>query len=197
MPPTRKPIKEKTFCSAQQAAEMLGVTVVEVEAMVEAGALESWPGADGRKLILSHSVRAKCSQDPAPTDIPRTDTGRLLVYVIDDSHDVLQHYREQFSKVSRDILVMQFDSVFDALLRIGKRKPHLLILDLRLLAVDWYTLIWSLWHNPEMHSLKIVVGTEMSENIIASRGALPPEVQVFCKPIPLDVLESIVVASSR
>jgi len=190
-------MKETTFCSTSEAAEMLGVTAEEVKAMVESRAIESWPGADGRKLILRQSVKAMCGQDREPKNKQRADAGHLLAYVVDDSHEVLQHYRDELSKLSCHVSLVQFDSVFDALLRMGKRKPELLILDLRLLAVDWFTLIWALWRNPELYGLKIVVGTEVSENVIACRGALPPDVQVFPKPIPFDVLESIAATCVR
>lgn len=185
------PLTEKTFCTVHEAAEMLGIAVEEVETMVESGAIESWPGADGSTHILRSSVKAKSvaivETSGSQTNQPRT----LLAYVVDDDPKVLELYRTQFSHLSASVVLVAFSSVFDALLSIAQRKPKLLVLDLRIQAVDWFPLLQSLRSSPDLYGLKIVVGTGMSENLIASRGGLPPGVVVFQKPVPVATLEAL------
>ena len=50
--------KEKTFCSAQEAADLLSIELPEVEALVSSGSIEAWDGAQGRKHLLRQSVIA-------------------------------------------------------------------------------------------------------------------------------------------
>jgi len=58
--------KEKTFCSVQEAADMLGLELAEVETLVASGSIEAWDGAQGRKHLLRHSVIAlREAGDPA------------------------------------------------------------------------------------------------------------------------------------
>lgn len=194
MPITTKPIQETTFCSSSEAAETLGVTVEEVKAMVNSGAIESWPGADGRSHILRASVKAK-SDAPVPLNLLGSETNQLrplLVYVVDDDPNVLESYRTQFSKLSNSVLLITFNSVFDALLSITRHTPKLLILDLWLLEVNWFLLVQSLRNSPALNGLKIVVGTEMGENLMDNLVTLPPGVAVFRKPVPIASLEALI-----
>lgn len=192
---TTNPIQETTFCSLSEAAETLGVTVKEVKAMVDSGAIESWPGADGRSHILRASVKAK-SDASVPMEVLSSETNQLrplLVYVVDDDPQVLESYQTQFSQLSTSVLLITFSSIIDALLSIARRRPNLLVLDLRLSEIDWFPLVQSLCNSPDLYGLKLVIGTEMCESLIASRGKLPPGVAVFRKPIPTAILEELIV----
>ena len=87
------------------------------------------------------------------------------------------------------MLPVFFDSIFDALLKIGSHPPDVLILDLWTPAVDWFQMIQALGNAPELHGLKIAVGTQLSENLITGRGGLPDGVELFQKPIAVPELD--------
>jgi len=170
---------------------MLGLSPDEIDALVESRAIEVWDGAHGSKHILRESVQALCKTSPALEPDRLHSRPPLRVYVVDADRSVLSHYQDSLEQISTQVLSVFFDSIFDALLKIGSHPPDVLILDLWTPAVDWFPMIQALCDTPELHGLKIAVGTHLSENLIASRGGLPDGVVLFQKPIAVSQLDAL------
>src|SRR5450830_1971065 len=146
--------KEKTFCSTEEAAEMLGLSPAEIDALMASRAIETWDGARGRKHILRQSVQALRKAGAAWDPLLVLERPPLRVYVVDADQSVLSHYRDLLGQVATRVLPVFFDSIFDALLNIGRHPPDVLIVDLWTPAVDWFPMIQALGNAPELHQLK-------------------------------------------
>ncbi len=173
---------------------MLGLSTDEVDALVATCAIEAWDGAHGSKHILRESVQALCESGSSPKAGRSPSRAPLRVYVVDADRSVLSHYRNSLGQISTRVLPVFFETIFHALLAVGRHPPDVFILDLWTPAVDWFPMIHALCDTPELHGLKIAVGTHLSENLIASRGGLPHGVEHFQKPISATELEVLMSA---
>jgi CheY-like chemotaxis protein len=81
---------------------------------------------------------------------------------------------------------------FDALLKIGERRPDVLITDLSMPGMDGFRLVAALRDDERYNSTGIVVVSGMSDSEIREGGSLPDDVAVLAKPIPFNDLRKII-----
>jgi excisionase family DNA binding protein len=81
---------------------------------------------------------------------------------------------------------------FEALLRIGQRRPDVLIADLNVPGMDGFRLIAALRESDLYKGLQIVVVSGHNRAQIRAGGGLPKDVPVLAKPIPFNSLKDII-----
>lgn len=174
--------QEAEFWSTREAAGRLGVSLRTVQLWAEAGVLKAWKTAGGHRRIMRHSVEQLLRQRaqalrPAPVD------GRFRILVVEDEPDCLALYVQHIAGWDLPVDLDAAASGFDALLKIGARRPDLLITDLRMPGIDGFQMIRALRSSDSTRDLDIVVVTALSPAEVAGKGGLARDIEVFGKPL--------------
>ena len=187
------------FVSTREAAQLLGVAPRTVQLWVESGVLAAWKTAGGHRRVARASVEALLQQKAdalASAGTPaRARSGRkhdFRVLVLEDEPALLRLYQVYIAGWELPVEVITATNGFEGLLRIGERRPDLLICDLMMPGMDGFRMLRSLNTNPDYRGLDVIVVTALGRQDIADRGGLPGNVRVFTKPISFAELESIV-----
>lgn len=196
----RKNSTNDDVLSTREAAEQLGVALRTVQLWVESGVLPAWKTAGGHRRISRVAVerligerRAALAGDTHPAPLSTTRAARLRVMVVEDEPELLRLFTMVIADWDLPVDVDPASDGFDALLRMGKQCPDLLVTDLNMPGMDGFKMIESLrGAGPAFEGLEVIVVTALSEAEIAQRGGLPRQVRVLHKPVPFDELESLV-----
>jgi excisionase family DNA binding protein len=197
----RKSATNDDVLSTREAAERLGVALRTVQLWVEAGVLPAWKTAGGHRrisrvaverLIGERSAALSGSAMPASA-ADRSSDGGLKLMVVEDDPELLRLFTLVIAGWDLPIEVTPASNGFDALLRMGRQRPDLLVTDLNMPGIDGFRMISSLREaEPALGAMDIIVVTALSGDDIERRGGLPPGVRVFHKPVPFDALEALV-----
>lgn len=184
------------FVSTREAAQMLGVALRTVQLWVEAGVLTAWKTAGGHRRVVRASVEALLQQKaaalaavPAASKGMRTAPASFRLLVIEDEPALLKMYGMYVNNWKLPIELLTASDGFEGLLRIGEKRPDLVIADLRMPGMDGFQMLRSLRATPDFRDLQVLVVTALSPQDIASHGGLPADVPVFTKPVPFAEIE--------
>ncbi len=189
----------RNFCTTREAAEMLGVSIGTVQLWTENGLLEAWKTAGGHRRVVIESVERLLRKHPdarepqaAPPDAA-ADAGaqRPTVLVVEDDLNLLRLYETRISRWPGRPQVICLNNAVLALLRIGRRAPEMLILDLNMPGMDGFAMLHALRHSGAVQNTAIAVVTGLDPAALDARGGLPGDVDVFPKPIPFDRLMAV------
>ncbi|MBB1633551.1 response regulator [Cupriavidus sp. UME77] len=186
------------FYSTRTAAEMLGVSLRTVQLWVENGRLPAWKTDGGHRRIPADSVDRMVadqrSQTAAPATAAAAPAGRAFrVLLVEDDEHLLQIYRMALEALNPSVEILEATNGYDGLLLIGSSKPDLVLLDLIMPGIDGFRLCRTIDAQQEFAATRIVVVTSLDKHAIADRGGIPGHIRVFSKPIPMSVLQSLVV----
>jgi excisionase family DNA binding protein len=189
---------QQPFCTTRDAARMLGVSLRTAQMWAESGLLTAWKTSGGHRRITLESVRklldgsglraAEIQVDATPAEAPR-------ILVVEDDPIFQDLYQAMLVKWSMHPQVSIAENGFDALIRIGKALPDLLISDLNMPGMDGFEMLRALQDLPETADLPIIVVTGLSEAEIAFRHGVPAPIPVLGKPIQFDRLERMAAAA--
>lgn len=174
-------MSEIDYLSTRTAATLLGLSVGTVQKMVESGVLEAWKTGGGHRRILASSVRSYMGQREGA----KSSLMPLDILVAEDDPILQALYRGAFEKWDLPLKLRIVDNGFDGLLQVGTRQPDVLITDLMMPGMDGFDMIRRLRANKDLASMEIVVVSSMEPAQILEKGALPHDVMVYQKPVPL------------
>ena len=184
------------FMSTREAAAMLGVALRTVQLWVEAGVLTAWKTAGGHRRVVRASVDALLKQKAAAlAAVPvagrraRTAEAAYRLLVIEDEPALLKLYAMAVSGWDLPIELLTAGDGFEGLLRIGEKRPDLVITDLRMPGMDGFQMLRSVRALEEFRDLQVIVVTALEPREIADHGGLPAGIAVFTKPAPFPELE--------
>lgn len=189
------------FLTTREAAQALGISLRTAQLWVENGQLEGWKTDGGHRRISRASVQRLLNGDrpvraPAvsggadKSEIPSPENIKILV--VEDDSFLLKLYKTVIASWKMPIELITAGNGIDGLIRVGKDAPDLMITDLDMPGMDGIQLIRNLATSSFREGLEIVVVSGLDANEIQARGGLPPEIPVFCKPVPFVDLKAIV-----
>jgi excisionase family DNA binding protein len=194
----------KTFCTTQEAAKLLSVSLRTAQLWVESGLLEAWKTDGGHRRISRQSIEsllAKTSGNSALQAVVESQSEKrleqkkqsdeLTVLVVEDEPALRRLYEIKLRGWQLPIKVISADDGYEALILIGKNKPDLLITDLHMPGMDGFRMINTICSMSELSDVEIVVVSGLDAAEIARRGDIPKGIPILPKPIPFDRLRTI------
>lgn len=187
------------YCSTKEAAAILGVSHRTVQLWVENGTLQAWRTAGGHRRITLASVnrvvdarRAALSGRAARVAAAAAVApSRPRVLVVDDDPLVLGLYELEMDRWGLGLDVVKANNGFEALIRIGERRPDLLVSDLNMPGMDGLRMIRALREDCATAGMAMIVVSGLDRATIAAMG-LPGDIPVFPKPVPFNELRGAV-----
>jgi len=187
------------YCSTKEAAAVLGVSHRTVQLWVESGTLQAWRTAGGHRRITYASVnrlidgrRIAIAGGPVAATAPAVSgSGKPRVLVVDDDPLILRLYELQMAGWGLDMELIKAQNGFEALIRIGERRPDLLVSDLNMPGMDGFRMIRTLREDVGTAGMNMIVVSGLDRGTIKAMG-LPSDIPVFPKPVPFGELRSAV-----
>jgi excisionase family DNA binding protein len=145
------------YLTTGDVARRCQVTVGTVKNWIEAGQLEAFR-TPGRHFRIPSSALRRFQATfgfPAAAD----DRPRILVVVVDDEADFVDLAAETLSDLLPQARIESAGGGYEALLKIGSFEPHVLILDLRMPALDGFEVCRRVKEAPESKGIKILATT--------------------------------------
>lgn len=186
----------RAFYSTQEAADVLGISRTTVQQMVELGQLRAWKTAGGHRRIDPASVHALIqSGQPAPPPITVESDLRYRVLVAEEDSQARRLYEIRSEEWQLPLELNTVSCGVDALVRISKWMPHLLILDLAMPGMDGLEVARRIKQNSDFADLDIIVAAGGDVGGEERQHRLPRGVVFMKKPIPFDRLREYVVSA--
>ncbi|KGF82955.1 excisionase [Massilia sp. JS1662] len=190
-PPSPEPgFDAAAYCNTRQAAALLGVSHRTVQLWVESGTLEAWKTAGGHRRIALASIERHVERRRQAM-LERATPARYRVLLVDDDAATVARYEAAMSGWDLPLDVVRAGNGFEALIRIGETRPHLLIGDLSMPGVDGLRMIRTLRASDAYRDMAIVVTSGLDPATIRSMG-LPDDIPVLPKPVAPEALRGAI-----
>ena len=195
--PMTSELSADAFCTSREAARLLNISVKTAQLWVENGTLHAWKTPGGHRRITRQSVQDLLLERHrvlklAPSGERAGASGQLQLMIVEDDKRVRRLYELTMSHWGLPLQITMARDGFEALLRMGQRRPDVLIADLNMPGMDGFRLIAALRESDLYKGLHIVVVSGLTPAQIRAGGGVPKDVPVLSKPIPFNALRDIV-----
>lgn len=189
---------QKTFCTTREAADLLGVSLRTAQLWAESGLLEAWKTNGGHRRITRESVERLLS-NPSTTRFVAasqetdadTDDSPLDILVVEDETLLRHLYEVRMARWPIAPRVTTAGDGYEALIRIGRERPDLLVTDLHMPGMDGFRMLRTIRSIPDLSEMAIVVVSGLDSVEIEANGGLPEGITFYPKPIPFDRVQQI------
>ena len=166
--------------STRDAALCLGVSVRTVQLWVESGSLEAWKTPGGHRRIYRQSVNSMLAARNA-----RQITGaHFEILVCEDLNDASGQVEAQLKSLGSAVRVRTVHNSDEALIKIAECCSNLLVIDLVMVNSTGIQMLDALRNSVFMHTMHIIVVTDLDVDAMQKLGGLHPGVTKFTKPVP-------------
>ncbi|WP_299195049.1 response regulator [uncultured Amphritea sp.] len=180
------------YYTTGQAAKVLGVCIRTVQLWGEAGRIESWKTSGGHRRLSRKSVHALHNSDPTP-DVLSTEPspGKAIkkFLIVDDSKADSRLLTRIILSVFPDAEITEAEDGFEALIRVGKNPPDILLADLDMPNMNGLQMIQAIHQQLGNEKPILIITTAYDSEELKSLSPIPPYVaKVFHKPLNIDLL---------
>lgn len=180
------------YFSTREAAEQLNVSLRTVQLWVEAGLLRAWKTEGGHRRIFRSSLDELLAQRVRRAATTRRGARPARVLVIEPEPDARRLLELHLRSWGPGLDTQTVSNGFEALLRIGRQVPDLLITELQLPGMDGFSMIRALRANLPTRNLEIIAVTSMARSTLRERGGLPPDITILTRPLRFDDFRALV-----
>ncbi len=185
-------VNAEEYCTTRDAAGVLGVSLRTIQVWVESGALQAWKTPGGHRRITVKSlekmaVERSSALGIAPSPAPAAAASPYCVMVVDDDPTMLRLYEMEIAGWDLPVQLTTAANGMDALIKIGKHRPDLLITDLTMPEIDGFGMIRRLRANEDCAGMPVIVVSGLDESALKA-GGLAPDIPFFPKPVPFEAL---------
>lgn len=178
---------EKVY-TTREAAKLLGVSLRTVQLWVEGGSLSAWRTPGGHRKVSVASVDALLSaRSGTQAGVPVRE---ISVLIVEDDKALSRLYEATISGWGVPVRIEIAQDGFDALIRLGRHKPDIIIADINMPGMDGLTMLKKIRANPGCDGIEIIVVTGLDSDQIQRKGGVPEAVSVFLKPAPFALIQS-------
>ena len=192
--PSMMETPEEPVCGTAEAARLLGVSTTTIQIMARRGELNAWRTRGGHRRISLASIE-KVTQARKTRTRAETRSGLLSVLIAEDDTGFRALYEATFEKWGLPLTLQCASDGFDALLRIERYRPDVLITDLFMQPMDGFKLLQTIRARAEFNEMVILVISGQSAQAIAEQGGLPKGVGIFPKPVSFEKLRGFIEAA--
>lgn len=180
------------YFSTREAAEKLSVSLRTVQLWVEAGLLRAWKTEGGHRRIFRSSLEEVLAKRVRRATTTRRGARPARVLVIEPEPDARRLLELHLRSWGPGLEAQTVSNGFEALLRIGRQVPDLLVTELKLPGMDGFSLIGALRANLSTRDLEIIAVTSMARATLRERGGLPADITVLTRPLHFDDLRGLI-----
>ena len=174
--------------TTREAAKLLDVSLRTVQLWVENGALSAWRTPGGHRRIRADSLSALlASRGEAGSAVPVREIGVLIV---EDDKALSRLYEATISGWGIPVRIELARDGFDALIRLGRHKPDIIIADISMPGMDGIAMLQKIRADHGSNDVEIIVVTGLDSEQIQQRGGVPEGVAVFLKPAPFALIQA-------
>ncbi|MDP2144037.1 MAG: response regulator [Gallionella sp.] len=174
--------------TTREAAKLLDVSLRTVQLWVENGALSAWRTPGGHRRIRADSLSALlASRGEAGSVTPAREIGVLIV---EDDKALSRLYEATISGWGIPVRIELARDGFDALIRLGRHKPDIIIADISMPGMDGIAMLQKIRADHGSNDVEIIVVTGLDSEQIQQRGGVPEGVAVFLKPAPFALIQA-------
>lgn len=188
-----------------EASKILGLSKTSIQKLVDSNQLAAVKTTGGHRRILRSSIdaldqkigpkamlklEAASRQNglPPSTNALRGGADELNVLIVEDDAATSTALVGVLAKNYPEIKCLVATDGLDAVLKLERMRPKILITDLRMEPFDGFSLLKMVYAREEYRSLATIVISGMNEKEIQKRGGLPANVLFFRKPVNMDRL---------
>lgn len=182
---------EKVY-TTREAAKLLDVSLRTVQLWVENGTLSAWRTPGGHRRIRSESLDALLARR-AGGDVPPpvSDSAQEIgVLIVEDDKALSRLYDATISGWGIPVRVEVAQDGFDALIRLGRQRPDIIITDINMPGMDGIEMLRKIRADEDSRQVEIIVVTGLDSEQIQRRGGVPDGVAVFLKPAPFALIQA-------
>jgi len=178
---------EKVY-TTREAAKMLDVSLRTVQLWVENGSLSAWRTPGGHRRIRADSLDAMLA-NRGETEAQST-AREISVLIVEDDKALSRLYEATISGWGIPVNIEIARDGFDALIRLGRRKPDIIIADISMPGMDGIAMLQKIRADHDSNDVEIIVVTGLDSEEIQRRGGVPEGVAVFLKPAPFALIQA-------
>lgn len=201
----------KAFCTTREAADLLGISVRTAQLWCESGLLDAWKTSGGHRRIVRESIDRLLRV----ADVVVPEGGRWVppstrlfwtpnagwqeanaadgfhILVVEDDEALRRLYAFRLKRWSIRPTVNTAGNSYEALARLAKKQPDMMIIDLNMPGLNGFHLLRSLNESGTPATMITVVVSGLSPGEIEQHGGLPGGTPIFSKPVPFKELAAI------
>ena len=171
--------------TTREAAAILGVSVTQVQHLVEHGILEGWKTRGGHRRIPIAALESHMAKSQRPAD---KSTTTLNVMVVEDDEMQRELYRIQLAKWNLPLDVSLCSNGYQALIEMASKRPDVLLVDIVMEGMDGLELVRAVRGNAVFSDVDIAVLTQKTLAELEEGAGIPSGVAYFAKPIDFSEL---------
>ena len=170
-------------------AKRLGVSLQTVQRWVDAGHLKAWKTLGGHRRIDAASAELLFKEQEdriGPMEKSGAEPagpGPISVVVVDDDPLDRKLMVMLVQQALPEAVVEAAASGFQGLVVIGRTAPQIVITDIHMPQMDGFEMIRTLLEDVAARPRTVIAVSALSKRELAKMGTLPPDVQVFTKPL--------------
>jgi excisionase family DNA binding protein len=189
------PIDPEHLFTSTEVGDLLQVNPSSVKKWVNAGFLSAFRTPGGHRRIRAADLITFLDQHHMPVPAPLRGAARRRLVVVDDDRTQLRALSRRLRRWADQIEVSVVDDALDALVRIGARRPHLVVLDVYLPGIDGLELCRHLRRSPDTQGATLVAVSGQMTPALEAAALEAGAHRALAKPIDLTtVLNEIGIA---
>lgn len=179
----------RNYYTTGQAAQLLGVCVRTVQLWVEGGQIDSWKTAGGHRRLSKDSVNALLDSTATATG-PEPDAAApesLRILLVEDSKTDARLLRQFVLNSCPDARIFEAADGYEALIALGRQRPHILITDLQMPNMDGFQMLAAIQQQLGAEQPRILITTAYNEAELEQLPDLPDNIAaILHKPLDLN-----------
>lgn len=179
-----KPVATDSYVTSAQAAKMLNVSLKTVQIWVEKGVLRAWKTPGGHRRIPLAAVESLMREQRCQMVDEEREQKQLEVLVVEDVASLRKLYQRQFETWGLPVALRLAENGFIGLVRIGERRPDLLITDMMMPGMNGVEMVETIRRNPEFDAIDIVVVTALDSGARELQQIERLGIDCLQKPVP-------------